>query len=602
MFENGRFFSKNSMDEIPDGANFAFSISRRLMVLRLVALFVAGALYAAALPPLNWFFLAFLALAPLIAFAASDARSWRGGALGGWCWGLGWSFFAFRFLREIDPVIPWLLAPVISLWPAVFGALLPGLWRNLAYPLEVEFAGYGGRGNFPVRGNSFGRLLFFSLTAAALFTLLEWTRSRLFTWNDLGVTMWRDLPFLQLAALTGGYGINFMVAFFNAALFAACRGRFRLGGAAVLAFASGILLLIHLGGAIRLLSAPEPVPNWFPALLQGDLSQRRNAGSREANEALDTYLELSRQAAAHIPRPDLIIWPESAVPVAFRADHPISERFRAGVARQLYVSSIPMLIGAIDFRTEGGTRVVGITNSALHFAADGTLVHKYDKIHRVPFGEYIPFRKWLPQWVISRIDMNRDLTPGSNFDPLDLGKGVRAGVAICYEGVFGYLTREFARRGANVLIVLSNDAWYPESSEPEQHLANAVTRAVETGLPMVRCGNNGGSLLVTPYGEVTQILEVPGKGERLELRRGQGIARLEVEVAGHPAETFYVRWGEWFIGVLGLIVLGGVFTAFHHCRERRRLLLEKRRAGDGTGTVPPARRESTEEQSTGGSL
>ena len=599
MFENGRFFSKNSMDEMPGEANFAFSISRRLMALRLAGLFAAGALYAAALPPLNWFFLAFFALAPLIAFASSDARSWRGGALGGWCWGLGWSLFAFRFLREIDPVIPWLMAPVISLWPAVFGALLPGLWRNLAYPLEVEFAGYGGRGKFLVEGNSFGRLLFFSLTAAALFTLLEWTRSRLFTWNDLGVAMWRDLPFLQLAALTGGYGINFMVAFFNAALFAACRGRFRFGGSAVLAFASGILLLIHLGGAIRLVNAPEPVPNWFPALLQGDLSQRRNAGSREANEALDTYLELSRQAAEHIPRPDLIIWPESAVPVAFRADHPLSERFRAGVARQLYISSIPMLIGAIDFRTEGGTRIVGITNSALHFTADGALVHKYDKIHRVPFGEYIPFRKWLPQWVISRIDMNRDLTPGVNFDPVELGKGVRAGVAICYEGVFGYLTREFARRGANVLVVLSNDAWYPESSEPEQHLANAVTRAVETGLPMVRCGNNGGSLLVTPYGEVTQILEVPGPEERLELRRGRGIARLEVEVAEQPAETFYVRWGEWFIGVLIVIVLCGAAGSFRHCRERKHILLEKRRAGGAEGGAAPDAREKSAESGTG---
>ncbi len=580
MFENRRFFSKNDAGGITSEQNLAFSISRRLTVLRLVGLFFGGMLYAAALPPFNWSFLAFFALTPLIGFAACDGRRAFSGALGGWCWGIGWSLFAFRFLREIDPAVPWLMAPVISLWPAVFGALLPGLWRNLAYPADVEFSGFTGRRNYLRSGRSFWRLLFFALTAAALFVLLEWTRSRLFTWNDLGVTMWRDLPFLQLAAVTGSYGINFFVAFVNAAFFAAWRTHFRNGGGAVLCVASGVLLLIHLGGAIRILNVPEAKPNWFPALLQGDLSQRRNPTFEAAQEALEIYLELSRKASERIPRPDLIIWPESAVPVAFRAAHPVSESFRTGVARQIYISSIPMLIGAIDFSIEAGGRVRGLTNSALFFGSGGMLKHKYDKIHRVPFGEYIPFRAWLPDFLIERIDMNRDLIPGTNFNPVPLGRQVRAGVAICYEGVFGYLTREFARRGANVLVVLSNDAWYPASSEPEQHLANAVTRAVETGLPMVRCGNNGGSLVVTPCGEITQVLEVPGTEARPELRRGRGIARVGVEIAEYPAQTFYVRYGEWFIGVLALLVCAGSASAIRHCRRRKRYLLEKQNAAD----------------------
>ena len=129
---------------------------------------------------------------------------------------------------------------------------------------------------------------------------------------------------------------------------------------------------------------------------------------------------------------------------------------------------------------------------------------------------------------------------------------MRAGVAICYEGIFSYLTRAFALRGANVLVVISNDAWYPTSSEPEQHLANAVMRAVETGLPMVRCGNNGGSLVVLPTGEITQILEVPGPEKRLELRRGRGFRKLAVHVPDHPAPTFFVRFGEWILLVLAI--------------------------------------------------
>ena len=585
IVEIRRIFSKKGDECAPDAPNFAFAVSRRLMLLRLIGVFLGGAGYAAALPPLNASALAFVALTPLIAFASADGRGWKAGAFGGWLWGIGWSVFAFRFLREIDPAIPWLMAPVISLWPAAFGALLPALWRNLAYSSAAEEGGFAARRQYLLNGNCFARLLNFALTAAALFTLLEWTRSRLFPWNNLGVTMWRNLPFLQLAALTGGYGINFVVAFVNAAVFAAARCRFRNGGLAVLAFAAGVLALIHLGGAIRLRSAPEMRPNWFPALLQGDLSQRRNAGIAEAEEALDVYLALSAEAAAQIPRPDLIVWPESAVPVAFRAAHPAAEKFRAGVANRLFASSIPMLIGAIDFRLDPRNRAVGVTNSALYFSGDGRLRYKYDKIHRVPFGEYVPFRAWLPESLVRRIDMNRDLLPGVNVEPVPLGERVRAGIAICYEGIFSYLTREFALRGANVLVVLSNDAWYPASSEPEQHLANAVARAVETGLAMVRCGNNGGSLVVTPRGEITQILTVPGAESRPELRRGRGFRRVSVEVPEHPVKTFYLKHGEWFIAVLTMIVAAGCAAALHHAVRRRRRRIEIR---DGAASAAKA--------------
>ena len=148
--------------------------------------------------------------------------------------------------------------------------------------------------------------------------------------------------------------------------------------------------------------------------------------------------------------------------------------------------------------------------------------------------------------------------------------------------MFGYLTREFARRGANVLVVRSNDAWYPVSSEPEQHLANAVMRAVETGLPMVRCGNNGGSGVVTPLGEFTQILEVPGPEARLELRRGRGIATVGVGVEPEPAETFFVRHGEWFIAVLAALVVFHAAVALIQYRKRKERLLRLARQQGST--------------------
>ncbi|MBR2873286.1 MAG: hypothetical protein IKB99_07295, partial [Lentisphaeria bacterium] len=126
---------------------------------------------------------------------------------------------------------------------------------------------------------------------------------------------------------------------------------------------------------------------------------------------------------------------------------------------------------------------------------------------------------------------------------MELPGQLKVSIAVCYEGVFGYLTRDFARRGAKVLTVLSNDAWYPRSSEPEQHLANAVMRAVETGLPMVRCGNNGGSGIVLPDGTLTGFLDVPNQKGRVEIKRGQAWGKVKVPYKNDPVMTFYVKYG-----------------------------------------------------------
>ena len=126
-----------------------------------------------------------------------------------------------------------------------------------------------------------------------------------------------------------------------------------------------------------------------------------------------------------------------------------------------------------------------------------------------------------------------------------------------------------------MLVVISNDAWYPRSSEPEQHLANAVMRAVETGLPMVRCGNNGGSLVVTPHGRITQVLEVPGPEKRLELRRGRGFRQVAVRVIENPRKTIYVRYGEWFMAVIALMTTGCFLFAAAEFRKNRLSLLKK---------------------------
>ncbi len=563
------FRGKHAGGDIPE-ADEKHLAAFRYRLRDLLFCLAGGACFAAALPPLNGSFLALITLIPVILIASRSG--WRFAALCGYAWGIGWSFFAFRFLREIDPAIPFLMPWVISIWPACWAALLPFLRRNTVFPLGVELGGYEERQRYERTAAAFWRLLLFAFGSAALFTLVEWTRSRLFPWNDLSITMWRNIPLIQLTAVTGNYGVMFLLALFNATLAGAIRSRFSLPGIKLLLLGAAIFALAHVGGLLLYYQhAQSGNPNWFPTLLQGDISQRRNATQAEANEALDIYASLARKALLTDRKPDIVIWPESAVPVPFRLNHPISAKFRGIVNSLSAAYRTPMLIGAIDYadplpRDGSPARV---TNSALHFNSTGRMTHKYDKIHRVPFGEYIPFRRFLPSFVIKQIDMNRDLEAGTNFDPVPFREDIRAGVAICYEGIFSYLTRSFALRGANVLVVISNDAWYPTSSEPEQHLANAVMRAVETGLTMVRCGNNGGSLIVLPTGEITQILEVPGPEKRLELRRGRGVHPIAVYVPERPAQTFFVRYGEWFLLLLGIGCTGWFLFAVRNFARRK---------------------------------
>ena len=516
---------------------------------------VSGTLYAAALPPFNFEILAFVMLVALLWVIEKNTPVFS--AFCGWLWGIGWGFFSYRFLREIDPVIPYLLAPVIAIWSAV--------WAGITSFIMQRQKKYG--------KNSFLHQSLFVLGCAALFVLLEWTRSRLFVWNDSGVTQWKNLPLIQLASITGSYGVNFLVVSGNTAIYCLLKKNCR--SAAIIPLC--LIIAVAVWGSFRINSVEKNSGSnaiWKPLLIQGDLSQRRHATLDQAKEALDIYGSLSLQAIKKYPGSNFIIWPESAIPLTYYSaidmrkidiqnPHALNILRYQQLVRLLTENyRCRMLIGALDFAPDApGSRNFIATNSALFFDENGILQRKYDKIHRVPFGEYIPFRSVFPKFITDYIDMGRDIASGKDHTPLTLAPGVNAGVVICYEGVFSYITRNCARAGANVLIALSNDAWYPISSEPEQHLANAVMRSVETGLYMIRCGNNGGSGVVTPTGKFTQCV-TPGPEKNPELRRGKAINQISVPVYNTTSKTFYIKFGEFFIILLAGVAavwIAGVF-------------------------------------------
>ena len=549
--------------------NQAWQVSNFRKLLLALFCFAGGMLYAAALPPFNLWYLAAVCLLPLL-HAVPRCRFFPA-VFCGWLWGMGWALFAFQFLREIEWFVPYLTAPVLALWPALFAGSYHILSRNT---LLME-------GTLPQKQQTFKRVLLLLAGAAALFVLVEWTRSRLFTWNDFSVTLWQVPVLLQIAAFTGHYGVNFTMALANSSF--ASFLIYRKKSAAIL-FALPILFSAAYGyWQIKNPQKTQTV-KFSPALIQGNLSQRRRATIEQAQEALDTYVNLTKQVLSKKRKPDVVLWPEGAVPVPYLSGVRLSlaaQKTDYGRLVAMYQYQVrdlcrefgvPLLIGALDFEDVlPGNKNPGSTNSALYFDSWGILRAKYDKLHRVPFGEYIPFRNLMPESIVRFIDMGRDLVPGRNPNPVQLLPQVLSGTAICFEGVFSYVMRNFARRGANVFIVLSNDAWYPRSSEPEQHLANALLRAVECRLPMIRCGNNGGSGIVYPDGSY-KILDPSGKARRPELLRCAAAETVDIELPEKPQRTFYVRHGEWFIFMLGIFCLVWTLLALRNRDLKNRFL------------------------------
>lgn len=554
----------------PNEAHVLNPWPRRLM---LAACAAGGFFYAAALPPLNLSFEAFFALLPVMIYVTMERR-WYMHALAGWLWGWCWAICAYFFLREIEWPVPWLLAPVMGLFPMVWAVLTGLVSRSLLFPPLIEGCGMEARRDYLAKGPFLLRLVLMGLNAAALYVVIEYSRSRIFVWNDLAVTQYRNVALIQLAALIGSYGVGFGVALVNSALWMLC---FRRGWRAtliLLAFAG----LLFLSGWCYTKCRHVPAPNgeWKALAIQGDLSQRRHPKPGEAEEALTVYRELSEQGLKRHPEADAVIWPESAIPLVFYSCVTLPPTADPHAGYQSTVRNLALhhrkklLFGAIDIE-EGAVKRFrkdaappGLTNSALLVDEWGGIIGRYDKYHRVPFGEYIPFRRFLPDWIVNMIDMGRDLVPGrrlSHVAEIDLPAGqggeckLRPGTVICYEGVFGYVTREMVGHGANVLVALSNDAWYPRSSEPEQHLANATLRAVECGVPMVRVGNNSGTGIVMPDGRFQQALEVEGPESRPEIRRGRGYRLLRVPVVEFPPPTAYLRFGHFFPEFLILFVM-----------------------------------------------
>ena len=399
------------------------------------------------------------------------------------------------------------------------------------------------------------------VAAPFLWAALDLAASRITSvpWDQLGYSQVDNALINQLAPWTGVYGISFLLVAVNALL----------AGALVIEsrrarpwWAAAGVLLAAAGASGILLAPSRPAPSATAVLIQPNLDvsseglwtapgewERHIADfTRMAGEQCKTYIAGIPQTGAptgdivcppYPTHPDLVAWPESPAP--FFQDDSRFQQALAGIAR---VTGAPLVAGNVgmDYSADEGRWLQ--YNSALIVGSDGARTGRYDKIHLVPFGEYVPFQKLLffarkLTGKVSRFDRGEERK-------VFLLNGHRYGVFICYEAVFANEVREFSRFGAEVLVNISDDAWYGDTSAPWQHLNMARMRAIENRRWILRDTNNGVTAAIDPYGRVRQSIP-----------RHQADA-LPAQYGFRDDVTFYSAHGDVFAWCCAILALGVV--------------------------------------------
>jgi apolipoprotein N-acyltransferase len=508
--------------------------SARVRVPLLVA---AGVLGALAFPRTDWWLFAWVSLAPVLCCAV--ARPPRAALADGW---LGGTVFFVVLLRWLDhtffaySAIPWPLGwlPIIAL------AAYCGLYTGAVAAAVSWLSPAMGRG---------GALA----TAPVLWVAGEWIRGHLmggFPWGLAGYSQHEVLPVIQVAEFGGVYAVSFLVLSVNAALaaLAALGPRRALPGG----LAAAVLLAGSVGyGVTAVRSADRSEAEGATvnvAVIQPSIEQTVKWDPEHQAEVMAIHEGLTREAARF--HPALIAWPETAAAIFLRADPPLLGRLTALSA----ALGTPLLIGSVD-RQDGPSGK--FLNSAFLLTGQGIRA-KYDKIHLVPFGEYVPLG-WLIGFVRSWAEFISDFAAGENETIFPL-PGAPFGTVICYEVIFPEVFRGFVMNGARFMVNITNDAWFGRTSGPWQHLGMLPLRAVEHRVGIARAANTGVSAFVAPSGRVSPILPLFARGV------------LDHAVALRARTTLYTRFGDWVAyGCLALaaVVLGYALyrRSFAACSE-----------------------------------
>ncbi|MGI8889607.1 MAG: apolipoprotein N-acyltransferase [Chthoniobacterales bacterium] len=520
-----------------------------------------GVLTVLCFAPFEQTWLCWIALTPLLAaiwFSGDNSkRRWLRDLFLGYVAGVVFFWGVFSWLYTVT--VPGLV--LVGLYMGIYFALwswLAGLLRPRELPPEPA------RGKHawpPVREDeampearspwlSSWRNLGLALILASGWTGLEWVRSWMFSgwgWNGLGVALHNILPVIQIAEYTGVAGLTFLVAFANVIAIPPVR-RFMIEARVRMRrphydFTFTMAVIVGLAGfGIRVLQTKEPTEPLRVAAVQANVPREEKFNAEFQQQTFDHFTRLTQVALANHPAPQLVIWPESSTPAPALVDE-VNYRFVTELSAAIKTD---LLLGTIDVDNEGDY------NAAILVANGGRDIQVYRKLHLVPFGEYVPGRNTVP--FIAKIvgdQVPADFTRGKAPVIFHLTTTkLKVAPLICFEDTLGELTRQFVLQGANLLANVTNDGWFLRSAGSRQHLENAIFRCVETRRPMVRAANTGVTCFVNRFGRVSQVL-LDAKGSQFT----EGVLSGTMQIPTRGELTFYVRHGELFAKICGMIAL-----------------------------------------------
>jgi apolipoprotein N-acyltransferase len=481
--------------------------------------FVSGVLITLAFPSIDLSFLAWVAFLPLLLslWEKNGKESFAAGYIFGLTYFFGTLYWIYHsinhyggvpFLASIAIVI--LFCLYLSLYPAIFSFLFFSMIRKTKLP-----------GLF---------------IAPVIWTVLEFLRSYALTgfpWASIGYSQYRFLHIIQIADVTGIYGISFLVLAVNGALADIFLLRKRVKemplfpiSYTVVGFVSlALIAVFSLGYGTWRLGQERKGHLLKVGIVQGNIEQDKKWEPLYQKEVLDTYFSLSGKAAASSPQ--LVVWPETSVPFFFGYDAVDTEtlvRFQRNLGSYLLFGSV-----LVQERSKEKTL---LSNSAVLLDREGKIVDEYDKIHMVPFGEYVPVKSLL--FFINKLVVGiGDYAPGKEYLRADTEFGSFATV-ICYEIIFPGLVRKFYTTGGDFIVNITNDAWFGKTSAPYQHFSMAVFRAIENRKPVIRSANTGISGIIDSGG---RILSKTPLFQRMVV---SGSVRTDSTM------TFYTKYGDLF--------------------------------------------------------
>lgn len=523
------------------------SVSRTVLRSRWVKAVASGVCLAAAFPPLEWSWMAWIAWIPLFgALRESRGRdAIRNGFLAG---AVFWSLSLFWMTRVT--VAGW---AGLSLYCALFA--IP-----FSYFVSRWTCRYGTQSTAANIGLAFG--------GAVVWTGFEYLRAILFTgfpWNAAGVSQYKNIALLQMASFGGVFAVSWILLAVNLLLAAAgyvavhsVRKRFPLE----LSAATGLVVASMGCGSLLLRTIPPSDSSVRLGLIQPAISQYEKWTPEFVSQNHEILRRLS-ETAIREGAPDLVVWPETAVTESLRADEEAYHLVRA-------VTDLgpPLLLGVVGQELSSAGKPLYFNRSML-LGPQATLLQTYDKQHLVVYGEYVPWGDRFP-YLRSLTPFEYDITPGTESVIFHLNsRDLRFSVLICFEDVISDLSRRAVRKGARLLVNQTNDAWFDGSSASRQHIAQAVFRCVENRVPMARCGNSGWTGWIDAAGRIGG-----GTSDPLPIVSSEGGVVRDYAIVDIPFRKEVERLplqaldGEVF-GV-GTAILGVGLCAGLHSRQRRK--------------------------------